>query len=79
MGEDSCSSHTTKEGSESTLLVATLRSLFVPQTEHCHQQKVEKRNSLASCPAHTKLNHARKKSTSYYSVKHAESLGTRLR
>ena len=34
VGEDSCSSQTTKEGSESTLLVASLRSLFVPQTEH---------------------------------------------
>ena len=36
MGEDSCSSQTTKElGSESTLLIAiyTLRSPFVPQTE----------------------------------------------
>ena len=32
-GEDSCSSQTTKEGDESTLLIATLRGLFVPQTE----------------------------------------------
>ena len=30
VGEDSCSSQTTKEGSESILLLATLRSLFVP-------------------------------------------------
>ena len=34
LGEDSCNSQTAKEGSESTLLVATLRSPFVPQTEH---------------------------------------------
>ena len=33
LGEDSCSSQTAKEGSESTLLVAILRSLFLPQTE----------------------------------------------
>ena len=33
VGEDSCSSQTTKEGSESILLAATLRSPFVPQTE----------------------------------------------
>ena len=30
VGKDSCSSQTTKEGSESTLLVATLRSSFRP-------------------------------------------------
>ena len=33
VGEDSCSSQITKEGSES-IVVATLRSPFVPQTEH---------------------------------------------
>ena len=33
VGKDSCGSQTTKEGIESTLLVATLRSPFVPQTE----------------------------------------------
>ena len=33
MGKDSYSSQTTKEDSESILLAATLRSLFVPQTE----------------------------------------------
>ena len=33
VGEDSFSSQTTKEGSESTLLVAILQSLFLPQTE----------------------------------------------
>ena len=33
MGEDSCSSQTMKEGSESTLLVVTLRSPFVLQTK----------------------------------------------
>ena len=33
MREDSCSSQTMKEGSESTLLVATLWSPFVLQTE----------------------------------------------
>ena len=34
VGEDCCSVQLTKEGSESTLLVATLRSLFVPKAEH---------------------------------------------
>ena len=34
VGEDRCSSQTTKEGSEFILLVATLWSPFVPQTEH---------------------------------------------
>ena len=33
MGEDSCSSQTMKEGSESILLAATLRSPFVPSAE----------------------------------------------
>ena len=33
VSKESCSSQTTKEGSESTLLVATLWSPFVPQTE----------------------------------------------
>ena len=33
-GNDSCSSQSTKEGNESTLLVATLQSSFVPQTDH---------------------------------------------
>ena len=32
-GEESCSSQTMKEGSESTVLVPTLRSPFVPQPE----------------------------------------------
>ena len=35
MCEDSCSSQTTKEGSESILLVATFQSLFLSQTECC--------------------------------------------
>ena len=33
VGEDSWSSQTTKEGGKSVLLVATLWSSFVPQTE----------------------------------------------
>ena len=33
VGKDSCSSQTTKEGSESTLLLPILLSPFVPQTE----------------------------------------------
>ena len=33
MDEDRCSSQTTKDSSESLLPVATLQSLFVPQTE----------------------------------------------
>ena len=33
VGEDSCSYQTTKDGSESILLVATLQSPFVSQTE----------------------------------------------
>ena len=33
MGRDNCYSKTIKEGSESVLLAATLRSPFVPQTE----------------------------------------------
>ena len=33
VGEDGCSSQIMREGSESILLVATLRSPFVPQTE----------------------------------------------
>ena len=62
VGEDNCSSQKMKVGNESTLLVATLRSLFVP-LKHCHQQKVEKRDSLSSNPAHAqlcKLNHVKK-------------------
>ena len=66
VGEDSCNSQTTKEGSESVLLAATLRSPFVPQTKalkQCHKQKVEKCNRLSSGPAHallSKSNHVRK-------------------
>ena len=33
VGEDSCNSQTMTKGSESMLLVATLRSIFVPQTK----------------------------------------------
>ena len=34
--EDSCSSQITNEGSESILVVATIQSPFVPQTECCN-------------------------------------------
>ena len=47
MGEDSCYSQTTKEGSKSILLVTTLWSLFAPQTKHWNNatsRKVEKYN-----------------------------------
>ena len=42
VGEDSYSSQAMTEGSESILLVATLRSPFVPQTKRCNNDTSRK-------------------------------------
>ena len=78
VGKDSYSSQAMTEGSESILLVATLRSPFVPQTKRCNQQKVEKCNRLSSGPYSRtiKSNHVRK-CTRLSSNMH-ERLGTGL-
>ena len=77
VGEDSCISQTTQEGSSYSLepVCATDQAL-----KQCHQQQVEKCNRLSNGPCPRAIKSVKSREKMYQALQqHAESLGTRLR